>query len=314
MSLPNAPLATAETPDHNRTMLGIGLMILGFLGYSISDATAKFLTHDFHPLQVVWFRLLGLLTVGLWLLAAGGLPVLRTGRPGLQILRGVVAALSSACFIFAISYVPLADAVAVSFVAPFMVTVLGALVLREFVGIRRWVAVTIGFIGAMIVVRPGFGLFHPAILLVLGAATLFAFRQILSRILGPLDKTVTTITYTSIGSVAILTVPAIVVWQTPAGLSQVLLIFLVAASAGVGEIFVIRALELAQAVTLAPLQYTMIVWSTSLGWLIFAQLPDHWTLFGAAIIMASGLYTLHRERLASLRRAPGGPSDREDHG
>ena len=91
--------------------------------------------------------------------------------------------------------------------------------------------------------------------------------------------------------------------HAPSGLSQLILIFLLATSAAVGEVVVIRALELTQAVTVAPLQYTMIIWSTSLGWLFFSQLPDYWTLIGAAIIMASGIYTLHRERLVALRRS-----------
>jgi drug/metabolite transporter (DMT)-like permease len=301
MTLPDASPVPSQAPPSNRTILGIGLMLLGFLCFSFTDAIAKFLTHDLHPLQIVWFRQFGLLSVGLWLLASRGLPILRTKRPGLQISRGVVAAMSSTLFIFAITYVPLADAVAVSFVAPFMVTVLGALILREAVGLRRWTAVTVGFIATLIVIRPGLGLFHPAILLVIVAASLFAARQILSRILGPVDATHTTIAYTSLGSVAVLTVPAILFWHTPAGLQQAILLFLLAASAGAGEVLIIRALELAQAVTVAPLQYTMIVWSTTLGWLIFAQLPDGWTLVGAAVIMASGMYTLHRERLAAMR-------------
>jgi drug/metabolite transporter (DMT)-like permease len=305
MSLPQAPQGVAEPPKIDRTLLGIGLMTLGFLCYSVSDATAKFLTQEFQPIQVAWLRSLGLLSVGLWLIVTRGPSILKTVRPALQISRGLVAGLSATCFIFAVSYVPLADAVAVSFVAPFMVTVLAALLLREPVGIRRWTAVTIGFIGTVIVIRPGLGVFQPAILLVLLAASLFAARQILSRGIGSADRTSTTITYTAIGSVTLLTIPAAVVWQTPTSLQQVLLIMLLACSAGMGEVLIIRALELAQAATLAPLQYTMIVWSTSLSWLVFSQLPDFWTLVGAAIIMASGIYTLHRERVASHgRRQP----------
>jgi S-adenosylmethionine uptake transporter len=170
------------------------------------------------------------------------------------------------------------------------------------VGIRRWTAVTIGFIGTLIIIRPGLGLLHPAIFVVLAAASLFAVRQILSRVLGPLDRTVTTITYTAISSVALLTVPMLFVWQTPASGQQALLILLLACAAGTGELLIIRALELAEAATLAPLQYTMIVWSTGLSWLVFSQLPDRWTLVGAAIIMASGIYTLHRERLVMRQR------------
>jgi len=302
MSYPNAPIATTEPPRANRTGLGIGLMILGFMFFSVADATAKFLTQDFQPFQIAWFRQLGLLSVGIWILSTRGLPVLKTKRPVLQVLRGCAAALSASAFIFAVGYVPLADAVAVSFVAPFAVTILAALVLRETVGIRRWTAVTVGFIGTLIVIRPGLGILHPAIFVVVAAASMFAVRQILSRILGPVDRTSTTITFTAISSVVLLTVPMIFVWQTPTSLQQVLLILLLACAAGTGELLIIRALELAEAATLAPMQYTMIIWSTGLSWLVFAQLPDGWTLLGAAIIMASGIYTLHRERLAARER------------
>ncbi|QKV17502.1 DMT family transporter [Oricola thermophila] len=302
MTFPNAPIASTEPPRTSRTGLGIGLMLLGFMFFSITDATAKILTRDFEPFQIAWFRQLGLLTIATWIVATRGRSVFRTARPVLQIGRGMAAALSASAFIFAVGYVPLADATAVSFVAPFVVTILAAVVLRETVGIRRWTAVTIGFIGTLIVIRPGLGLFHPAIFVVLAAASLFAVRQILSRVLGPVDRTITTIVYTAISSVVLLTIPTILVWQTPTSLRQVLLILLIACTAGIGEFLIIRALELAQAATLAPLQYTMIIWSTGLSWLLFSQLPDAWSLIGAAIIMVSGIYTLHRERLAARQR------------
>jgi S-adenosylmethionine uptake transporter len=286
-------------------MLGIGLMAMGVLCYALSDASAKLLTQHLPPFQVVWFRQLGLLTVALWFLARRGPAILRTRRPALQLSRGLVAALSSSAFIFAVGYVPLADAVAVSFVAPFIVTVLGALLLHETVGLRRWSAISVGFLGMLIVVRPGFGVFHPAMLLVVAAAGLFSVRQILSRLLGPVDQIVTTIAYTALASTALLTIPMLLVWQNPETPRQMLLLALLAASAGAGEVFVVRALDLAEAAALAPIQYTMILWSTGLGWLLFAQLPDFWTLIGAAIIMASGIYTVHRERLAAQRAAAG---------
>ena len=308
MPYPNAPFTTAEPPRANRTGLGIGLMLLGFMFFAVADVTAKVLTENLHAFQIAWFRQLGLLSAALWFLAARGPAVLKSRRPALQVARGCAAAMSASAFVFAVGYVPLPDAVAVSFVAPFMVTILAALVLRETVGIRRWTAVTIGFIGTLIVIRPGLGLFHPAIFVVLVAASLFAARQILSRVLGPVDATMTTVTYTAISSVVLLTVPMIWVWRTPAGLDQALLLVLIACAAGVGELLIIRALELAEAATVAPLQYTMIVWSSGFSWLVFAQLPDFWTLVGAAIIMASGIYTLHRERLAIRARRAGMPS------
>jgi drug/metabolite transporter (DMT)-like permease len=295
-----APPLAAPAP---RTLLGISLMLAGFFCYSISDAAAKRLTEVLPPLEVVWFRQLGLLTVAAWLVIRLGLPVFSSRRPVLQMTRGVAAAMSSTLFIIAVAYVPLADAVAVSFVAPFVVTVLAALVLREAVGWRRWLAILVGFTGMLLVVRPGSGVFQPQMLLVVAAATLFAFRQVISRVLGPLDSTATTIVYTGGMGTLALTVPMLLVWQTPDGAGTWLMLALVAASAGLGEVLVIRALELAQAVVLAPLQYSLIIWSTLFGWFLFAQLPDSWTLAGAAIIVASGIYTVHRERLASRRRA-----------
>ncbi|WP_417725170.1 DMT family transporter [Salipiger sp.] len=284
-------------------MIAIGMMALGFLLFSISDAASKLMTGDFHPLQVAWTRQLGLLSVGLWLLARRGPAIFRTRRPKLQLARGTVAALSSSMFIFAVSYVPLAEAIAIAFVAPFVVTIFGALILKEPVGARRWIAVVIGFVGMLIVVRPGYASFHPAMFLVLASAALFSARQILSRMVGPVDMTSTTILYSSLTAISLLSVPAILVWSTPTTLGQCGALLCVAASAGMGEVLIIRALERAHAVVLAPVQYTLIVWGTIWGWMLFAQFPDHWTLVGTSIIIASGLYTLHREHKAA-RSAP----------
>jgi S-adenosylmethionine uptake transporter len=227
--------------------------------------------------------------------------ILRTAHPRLQLLRGTVAACSAALFIFAVSYVPLADAVAISFVAPFMVTVLGALILREPVGIRRWVAVTLGFLGALIVIRPGMGVMHPAAGLVILAAFFFAIRQILSRVLSDSDRTATTIVYTALVSITLLTVPMLFVWQAPSG-SQWGLLLLVALLAAAAEVCVIKALELAMAVVVAPVQYTLILWGTFYGFMVFGQLPDLWTWVGTGVIVATGLYTLRREYVVSRKR------------
>ncbi|KNG93426.1 transporter [Pseudaestuariivita atlantica] len=276
-------------------------MALGFFLFSIVDTTAKFLTDTFHPLQIVWMRQLGLLAGVLVMMAAQGMTLLRTKAPGLQITRGVLAAASATLFIYAVAYVPLADAVAITFVAPFMVTVLGALLLKEQVGLRRWTAVTIGFLGALIIIRPGMGVLHPAAGLLVLAALFFALRQIASRVLGSADPTRTTVAYTAITASAVLTVPMLFVWQTPGNWQAFALIALLAILAGVAETMIIRALELAEAVVLAPIHYTLLIWGTTWGWLVFGQLPDIWTWIGAAIIIVSGLYTLHRERQAKRR-------------
>ena len=169
-----APIYSAPTPPVVDNAKGVVLMLAAFFLFSAVDAMAKFLTADFHPIQVVWTRQLGLLVGVVVLLAVRGSHILRTRAPGWQIARGAIAALSATLFIVAVSFVPLADAVAVSFVAPLIVTILGAFVLKEPVGLRRWVAVVLGFVGMLIVVRPGAGVIHPAVLLVVLAAALFA--------------------------------------------------------------------------------------------------------------------------------------------
>ncbi len=273
----------------------------GMFLFSAVDTQAKFLTDSLHPLQIAWSRQLGLLAGVLIYICIKGFGVLRTKHPGLQISRGVLAAGSAGLFITAIKYVPIADAAAVSFVAPFLVTIMGALILGEAVGVRRWTAIGIGFLGTLLVIRPGLGVIHPAIALVLVAATMFALRQILSRRLGDTERTATTIAYTAIAASVVLTLPVPFVWQTPQWGLEVGLLLSMAVLAAIAECMVIKSLELAQAVVLAPVHYSLLIWATFYGWLVFNELPDGWTWLGSGIILATGIYTLHRERLAKSK-------------
>ncbi len=284
-------------------------MALGFFSFSACDAIAKLLTDTFHPFQIVWLRMLGLFIGVCILVLVKGPTLLRTPKPNLQVLRGVVAVGSGTCFIIAIAYVPLADAVAVTFVAPFIVTVLGALVLKEPTGIRRWLAVFAGFVGMLVVIRPGLGLFHPAILLVVVAALFFAVRQLLSRWLSGVDPVVTTVAYTAIVAFSLTSLTLPFVWVTPSGSKMMLQILVMTILSAMGEILIIRALDIAQSVVLAPIHYTLIIWGTFYGYVIFNDLPDLWTLIGCSIIVVSGLYTSYREYvLSSAAASTGGPS------
>jgi len=294
----------AAQPRRVENGKAILLMGAGMFLFAAVDSGAKFLTDGLHPVQIVWTRQLGLLFGAFVLLAMHGRTLFRTTHPRLQVARGCVAAGSASFFIMAVAHVPLADAVAITFVAPFMVTVLGALILREPVGMRRWIAVTLGFLGTLIVIRPGLGVVHPAAALLILAAFLFAVRQIISRALSDTDRTATTVVYTALVASAILTVPLPFFWQTPSN-EQMMILALIAVVAGVAEVFVIKALETGLAVVIAPVQYTMLVWGTFYGWLIFDQLPDGWTWVGTAIIVATGLYTLRREYLVSKARQRG---------
>lgn len=304
MTLQHAsPVNRPQNERRTAPMRGIVLMAAGMFLFAAVDTHAKYLTASLHPIQITWSRQLGLLLGVFIIVAIKGAGVLRSSHPWLQVSRGVMAACSATIFIVAVSYVPLADAIAVTFVAPFIVTVLGALILREKVGIRRWTAVLIGFAGTLVVIRPGLGVFHPAMFLVLIAAAAFALRQILSRFLSGGDPVVTTVAYTAIVSVALLSIPLPFVWKTPIWGLEVLLLVSMALIAACAETLVIMALEAAETVVVAPVHYTILIWGTFYGWMVFGQLPDFWTWIGAAIIVATGIYTLNRERLVAKGRA-----------
>lgn len=291
-----APLVADRPPRKPDNLRGLILMASAFFAFAAADTQAKLLTEWFHPVQIVWMRQLGLLSGVAVLLVLMGPRILKTGHPNLQILRGMLAVISATAFIVALRYVPLADAMAVTFVAPFMVTIMGALFLREKVGIRRWTAVAIGFAGTLIVTRPGLGVVHPAALLIVGAACAFALRQTLSRVLAATDSTATTVAYTAIASVLLLSLPLPLFWRAPETGLQLAILVGMAACAATGELLVIRALEIAQASVVAPMHYSLIIWGTIYGWLVFGQLPDRWTWLGAAIIVSTGLYIMNRER------------------
>lgn len=286
-----------KIPSRKENLKGTFLMLVSMFIFSAVDTQAKFLTTTIDPLQVAWHRQTGLLFGVIILLIWRGHHILQTTKFGLQIGRGTCAALSTSLFIFGVSFVPLADAVAVTFIAPLLVTIMGALLLGEYVGIHRWAAVILGFIGTLVIIRPGFDSFHPALILPLIAACLFAGRQVISRFLSGIDKTETTVAYTAIASTIILTLPIPFVWTTPQTHTEILLIISMASMAAIAELLVIKALEIALAVVVSPMQYTIIIWSSFYGFMVFDQLPDFYTVGGTAIIILSGLYTLHRERL-----------------
>ena len=295
------PSSKLIEPTARDNLVGIGLMLLSMFVFSAVDTIAKVLTTDFHPLQIVWTRQLGLVVGVFVMIAVRGVSLFQTNHRKLQITRGLMAALSAALFITAINFVPLADAIAVTFIAPFVVTMFSALLLKEKVGIHRWSAVIVGFLGTLVILRPGFDGFEPALLLAVLAAVLFAFRQIISRYLSGSDKTETTVAYTALVAVMVLFIPLPFVWQTPVSGFHLLLMAIMAILAGLGELLVIKALEVALAVVVSPVHYTILIWGSLYGYFVFGDFPDYLTWIGAIIIILSGLYTLYRERKRAAR-------------
>jgi drug/metabolite transporter (DMT)-like permease len=275
---------------------GIYWMLLTMFLFVSMDAVAKYLTERYAVTQVVWARyMFHLLLLFAWL--GPRTPwVLRTRRLGLQLARSFLLLLTTFFFFTALSFMALVDASVIMFIGPIVLTVLAALILREHVGARRWSGVIVGFIGALLVIRPGTSMLQPAAVFAVAAACCYALYQITTRQLSYSDAPLTTLSYTAlVGALfSSFAAPFGWVWPNAEGWAFMALVGLIG---GLGHFCVIKAFQAAPAAVVAPFGYSSILWSTSFGFLIFGDLPDVWTIFGGAIIIGSGIYILHRERV-----------------
>jgi drug/metabolite transporter (DMT)-like permease len=293
----HAPLARGDARASRRTVAGIGLMVLAILLFTVMDTLGKDLTARYPVPQVVWARYFFQFALMLLLIPRVGLgDLVRTARPGTHLVRGLLLAASTICLIGAISFVPLADAYAITFTAPLLVTVFSIPLLGERVRWRRWSAVLAGFAGVLIVIRPGFGATHWALALPLITALGFALYQILTRKVSavPGESSLAMLFYLACVGTAIMSALVPFFWQSVAPIDWLSMLAM-GALGGVGHLILIRALKIAPASLLAPFVYSQIVWALLLGYLVFGDVPDRWMLVGCAVIVASGLYVFYRE-------------------
>jgi drug/metabolite transporter (DMT)-like permease len=283
-----------------RTLTGIAMALTAMFLFSGMDGLSKYLAVDYHPIEIAAMRQFFTTLALLPFLLRSPL-ALRTKRPLVQIGRGLCMFCSSILFIFGLSHLPIADASAIGFVSPLLVTALSIPLLGEKVGIRRWSAVIVGFTGVMIVVRPGTGAFDPAALYPLASAAAWALGLILTRIMRNSDQVLTTIFYSTLVGLVIGGAALPFVWRTPdlAGLGLMAAMGLLST---ISQTLLISAFARAAASILAPFSYSQMVWSTLIGYFVFATLPDALTWIGAAIVIASGIYTLRREHVVHRQR------------
>ncbi|WP_244488734.1 DMT family transporter [Bosea sp. Leaf344] len=293
------PAALPLPPETARNrLLAIGLMCGAVLLFAMLDASAKWLAGVVDPLQVVFARYAGSMILVLALLNPISHPgILRTGRLKLQMLRSLLLLGSTALNFFALKYLQLAETVSIMFATPLLVALLSGPLLGEWPGPRRLVAIVIGFLGVLVITRPGLGGMHPAAFLSVGGCICYAFYSLATRMLSTVDPPETTMVYSGVaGTLAVL--PLLPwFWSTPEGWLPWLVMFATGVFGGFGHWLLILAHRLAPATVLAPFIYSQIVWMILLGWFVFGQFPDGWTFGGAAIVIASGLYLLYRERV-----------------
>lgn len=283
-------------PRENAPFQGIALIIAAFTIFAGLDSTAKYLVQFYPPEQVVWARYAGhCVFVLLIFWPRNGFAFLRTRHLGMQILRSLCLFLATCSNFVALQYLQLAETSAIFFSTPLLIAVFSVPLLGERIGPRRWCAILVGFIGIMIVVRPGLGLVHWAAFLSLLTATGAALYQVITRKLAGVEAAMTTQFYTALIGTLLITPFVPFSWQAP-DLMGWLLMGLVGALGGVGHWLLIVAHRLAPAPILAPFTFSQIVPMVLLGFLVFGDLPDAWTLTGAAVVLSSGLYLLYRER------------------
>jgi drug/metabolite transporter (DMT)-like permease len=272
--------------------------------FAMLDTTAKYLNLYMSTLQVVWARYTGAFLFPFIVSNPWTRPGLtRTNRPALQVARSVLLLASTLCNFLALRYLQLAEAIALVFSTPFFVAALSGPVLGEWVHWRRWTAIAVGFVGVLVVTRPGAGSSQPAALLSLTAALCYALYSIATRVLARTDSNETTLFYSNIvGALALLPVVPFV-WTTPSDPLVITLMVATGAMGSFGHYLLIAAHRLAPAAVLSPFIYTEIVLVTATGFLVFGDVPNRFTFTGAAIVVASGLYILHRER--AVRRTKG---------
>lgn len=279
------------------SLKGILLIIASTLFFAVSDVTAKVLAESLPATGVAWLRYATfVLIVGLFLARNGGLATLRSRHYGLQILRGLGIVGSAFLFTSSLPFLPVADATAIYFISPILIMALSIVFLGETVGWRRWSAAVVGLIGVLIVIRPGTGAFQPAALLTLAGAMSWAAAAIVTRKMGGSDPALTTLTYSALVGFTVLSLALPFSWQTPDA-RQVLLGVCIGVMSTIGQWLVVLAYRQAKASLIAPYSYTQLISSGLLGYLVFNTLPDQWTITGACIIAASGLYTAYRERV-----------------
>jgi drug/metabolite transporter (DMT)-like permease len=298
LPLPEKKPAARKAParaDH--PFKGIALILASTVFLGASDVTAKYLSATMPSVEIAWIRFLTFaLIMSPAMFRGSPLFALRTERLGLQLMRGAALVGSSLFFISGLRYLPIAEASATGFVAPLFVTALSIVFLSEKVGLRRWLATAVGLMGVLIILRPGTSAFHAAAFFPLVSAVAWACTLILTRMMSGREHVLTTMTYSSIAGLCILSVLVPFVWVTPTWHDIAFGVFIGVASTA-GQWIVVLAFRYADASVLAPFSYTQLLWVSILGFLVFGEVPDVWTVTGAVFIVGSGLYTAHRERV-----------------
>jgi drug/metabolite transporter (DMT)-like permease len=296
-------MTAADHQHHRRTLRGIALLMAAVFMFSAMDTLAKYMLKSYPMSALMWARyMVHVVVMVAWLGPRMGRKLFHTAHPWLQILRGVLLVGSTTFFYFALRYLPLAEAAAVTFVGPVLTALLSGPMLGDKVSRRQWIAVTLGFAGVLIIMRPGGGVLSLPAVFPLATAILFSMYQIVTRKLSGREHPYTSLFYTAIVGAAITSFAVPLHWITPT-LTQAGFVLCIGFFGGFGHLLLIRSMEHASPATLAPFVYSQLIWSTSLAYLVFGDFPEPMTLFGMFVVVAAGMLAVNWKHMRRLSDA-----------
>ena len=297
--------AWARLPGNTRGALWI---TMGTIAFAMNDVVVKYLGRTIHPFELALFRYgIGFVLL-LPVFISMGWSGLRTDHLKLHGLRLAIACVAQIGVFYAVIHLLLADATAIAFSRPLFTTLIAVFLLSEVVGWRRWTATAVGFIGVLVMVRPGHASFDTIAVVAVFAACVFALANVLIRVLARTEPPNRILFYYHTGGTIVFAAPAAWVWTTPVGLEWLLLL-MIGVFTTLGMIGFVRGFSAGEVSIVGPMEYTRLIYAGFLGYYLFAEIPDRWTGVGAAIIIASTLYIAHRDAMA---KKPGpGPIPRK---
>ncbi|MEM6940902.1 MAG: DMT family transporter [Pseudomonadota bacterium] len=282
-------------------MRGIALMCISTVAFAFMHFSVRIVSSALHPFQIAFFRNLFGLAFLIPLLVGPGFVQLRTKRLGLHALRGIVNIAAMFLFFSALAITPLAKVTALSFTAPLFTSVLSVIFLREVIQLRRWAGIGMGFVGMLVILRPGFSVVETGAVMVIVAALLWSVALILVKTLSRTESSVAIVAWMGIFLSAFSVGPAIWVWQNPSLWAWGWLLF-IGLTGTVAQVSLSQSLKETDPTAVMPFDFLKLIWAALLAFWFLGEVPDGLTLFGAAMIFGSGLYVAHRERAAAKNK------------
>ena len=305
MTLPSAAVSVYRRIPP--TIRGIIFMVLSTLCFACMQTLVRWLSARLHPFEIVFFRTLFAFPIFLPMFLRYGIGVLRTTRPGLQVVRGLLSTLAMLTFFMALSMTPLVKAAALDFSGPLFASVGAVIFLGERIRIRRVTALVVGAIGVMVIVQPGIVDLDLGSMLVLISAIAWGGAILTIKVMSRTDSSVTITLYLNIIALPFALVAAIPEWQTPTG-AQLLVLLVIGTLGGIGHFMFAQSCREADVSAVMPLDFLRLIWVAISGYLVFNEVPDAWTWFGAVMIFSAVVYITYREsRVAKAPPVPAAP-------